>query len=93
LTWDLETGNCNATAISEKCYQPEMNTCYLMEQHKLRNRQRNSRKDWETQLPGNGAGQSPHSCVAAWFPCVSSSIKRVSDSFISYNGTKCWRSY
>jgi hypothetical protein len=23
-----ETGNVNATAISENCYQPELNTCY-----------------------------------------------------------------
>jgi hypothetical protein len=29
-----ETGNRNATAISENCYQPEFNTCYWMEQRK-----------------------------------------------------------
>jgi hypothetical protein len=23
-----ETGNCNATAISESCYQPELDACY-----------------------------------------------------------------
>jgi hypothetical protein len=31
-----KTGNRNATAISENCYQPELNTCYWMEQRKLR---------------------------------------------------------
>jgi hypothetical protein len=61
------------------CYQPELNTCFWMEQRKMRKRQRNSWKDWETWLPGNGACQSSHSCVAAWFPSVSSSIARVSD--------------
>jgi hypothetical protein len=35
-----ETGNRNATAISDNCYQPELNTCYWMEQRKLRKRQR-----------------------------------------------------
>jgi hypothetical protein len=35
-----QTGNRNATAISENCYQHELNTCYWMEQHKLRKRQR-----------------------------------------------------
>jgi hypothetical protein len=33
-----ETGNRSATAISENCYQPELNTCYWMEQRKLRKR-------------------------------------------------------
>jgi hypothetical protein len=31
-----ETGNRNATAVSENCYQSELNTCYWMEQRKLR---------------------------------------------------------
>jgi hypothetical protein len=66
-----ETGNRNATAISENCYQPELNTCYWMEQRKLWKRQRNTRKDWKSQLPGNGACQSSHNCVAEWFPIVS----------------------
>jgi hypothetical protein len=35
-----ETGNRNATALSENCYQPELNTCYWMKQRKLRKRQR-----------------------------------------------------
>jgi hypothetical protein len=65
-----------ATATSENCYQPELNTCYWMEQRKLRKQQRNSRKNWETQFPGNGACQSSHSCVAAWFPSVSCSMVR-----------------
>jgi hypothetical protein len=30
-----ETGNRNATAISENCYQPELSTCYWMEQRNL----------------------------------------------------------
>jgi hypothetical protein len=77
-----ETGNRNATAISENCYQPELNACYWMEQRKLRERQRNSRKDWETQLRSNGSCQSSHSCVPAWFPSVSCSITHVSDSFV-----------
>jgi hypothetical protein len=63
-----ETGNRNATAVSKNCFQPELNTCYWMVQRKLRKRQRNSRKDWETQLSGNGACKSSHNCVAAWFP-------------------------
>jgi hypothetical protein len=58
-----------------------------MEQPKLRKRQRNSRNDWETQLPGNGACQSSHNCVATWFPSVRCSITRVSDSFVSQEGT------
>jgi hypothetical protein len=33
-----ETGNRNATAISENSYQPELNTCYWMEQRKRRQR-------------------------------------------------------
>jgi hypothetical protein len=65
-----ETGNRNATAISDNCYQPELNTCYWMEQSNLRKRLRNSRKDWETLLSGNGACQSYHNCVAVWFPSV-----------------------
>jgi hypothetical protein len=69
--------NRNATAISENC-QTELNTCYWMEQCKLRKRQRNSRKGWETQLSGNGACQSSHNYVAVWFP-VSCSITRISD--------------
>jgi hypothetical protein len=32
---------------------------------------------------GNGACQSSHNCVAVWFPSVSCSIMRVSNSFIS----------
>jgi hypothetical protein len=47
-----------ANAISKNCYQPELNTCYWMEQ-------RNSRKDWEIQPLGNKACQSSHNCVAA----------------------------
>jgi hypothetical protein len=31
-----ETGNRNATATSENCYQPELNKCYWVEQRKLR---------------------------------------------------------
>jgi hypothetical protein len=31
-----ETGNRNATVISENCCQPELNTCYWMKQRKLR---------------------------------------------------------
>jgi hypothetical protein len=87
-----ETGNRNATVISENCYQLELNTCYWMEQPKLSKRQRSSRKEWETQLPGNGACQSSHSCVATWFPSVSCSIMLFIDSFVSYDGAKCWRS-
>jgi hypothetical protein len=34
-----ETGNRNATAISENCYQPELHTCYWMEKRILRKRQ------------------------------------------------------
>jgi hypothetical protein len=36
-----ETGNRNATAISENCYQSELNACYWTEQRKLRKRQWN----------------------------------------------------
>jgi hypothetical protein len=35
-----ETGNRNATAISENCYQPELKICYWMELRKLRKRLR-----------------------------------------------------
>jgi hypothetical protein len=31
-----ETGNRNATAISENCYQPEFDTCFWMEESNLR---------------------------------------------------------
>jgi hypothetical protein len=35
-----ETSNRNATANSENCYRPELNTCYWLEQRLLRTRQR-----------------------------------------------------
>jgi hypothetical protein len=54
-----------------------------MEHRKLRKRQRNSRRDWETQFPGNGARQSSHNYVAAWFPSIGSSVIRFSDLFIT----------
>jgi hypothetical protein len=53
-----------------------------MEQRKQRKRQRNTAEDSGTQLACNGACQSSHNCVAEWFPCVSSSITRVSDSLV-----------
>jgi hypothetical protein len=75
------------------CYQPELNTCYWMVQSKLRKRERNSQKYWETQLPGNWACQFSHNCVASWFLIVSSSIMRFSDSFVSFHGTEDWWSF
>jgi hypothetical protein len=75
-THTKETGNRNATAISEICYQPELNTCYWMEQHKLRKLQRKAWKDWETHLPGNGVCQSSDNCVDAWFPGMYNALQR-----------------
>jgi cytochrome b involved in lipid metabolism len=71
-----ETGNRNATAIFENCYQPELNTCYWMEQRKLRKRQRNMRGDWQNQFAGNEAS---HSCIAAWFPWMRCFVTRLSE--------------
>jgi hypothetical protein len=39
-------------------------------------------------FPGNGVSQSSHNCVAAWFPGVNCSVRRLSDSFVSSDGTK-----
>jgi hypothetical protein len=64
------TGNRNAIAISENFDQPKLNTRYWMVQ-------RNSLKDWETQLPGNGVPQSSHNCLGAWFRSVSCYLRRV----------------
>jgi hypothetical protein len=64
-----KTGNHNATANADNCDQPDLNTCYWLEQRKLRKRQRNSRKDWVTQIPGKGVCQSSHTCfgrVVSW---------------------------
>jgi hypothetical protein len=46
-----ETGNRKATAISENCYQPDLNTCYWMEQRRLRKRQRSCNRNlrWSIQ--------------------------------------------
>jgi hypothetical protein len=83
-----ETSNRNFREL----LSTELNTWNWMEQRKLRKRQRNSAEDWGTQLPGNGAGRSIHNCVAAWFPSVSCSLTRFSDSLVSYDGAKGWRS-
>jgi hypothetical protein len=57
----------------------ELSTCYWMEQRNLKKRQHNSWRDWETKFPGNGACQSSHNCVAAWFPSISCSVSRFRD--------------
>jgi hypothetical protein len=69
-----------------------VDTWKRMEQRKFRKRQRNLAEDWETLLPGIGEWQSLHNCVAAWFPSVSCSAMRFSDSFVSCDGTEGWRS-
>jgi hypothetical protein len=72
-----ETDNCNATAISEDCCQPELNVAAQIKETATQVAGR-----LETQFPGNGASQSSHNCVAAWFPSVRCSITRCSDSLV-----------
>jgi hypothetical protein len=77
-----ETGNREATAISENCYQIDLNTWNWIEQRKLRKRQRNSRKTEKLNFPATEQASlftvalsrsfrlSAVSNVLLWFICL-----------------------
>jgi hypothetical protein len=74
-----ETGNRRETAISENCYQTELNTWNCMEQRKLRKRQRNSQATEQASLLTVALPRS--FLVSAVLTCFC-------DSFASLDGTR-----
>jgi hypothetical protein len=69
-----ETGNRNATAISEDCYQLELNTCCWMEQRKLRKELLSA---WVEHMLLNGAAQIEE--TATQFPPFSNMCSTQAD--------------
>jgi hypothetical protein len=68
--WQLQRNHNFWELLSARAEQMLLNGAAQIEE-----KQSNSRNDRETQLPGNGAWQSSHSCVAVWFPSFKCSVR------------------